>query len=283
MKAFVGTLAALVLMLGSATYGYSQETVSHEVFWELQLDNREVNTFTERDIDRLSEEAARTLLKSSLLTVRKINALGDSKGVTIVGTISGHTLVVPRGTLQFVPKVISRIKGDLHAAGKDDLVALLNPGLLLDAPGMPFTWSRINTGPGTTRGEIFADKLTPEAAEHFIISVLPNNRLAIRAHTGYLQPAKGGAGNVAANTNDQNVAWELETHADTTVSMKRLGIDGKYWYLTVDTEAQRTGTPPVLRADRDKVTNAEKFTLEFKDGFVRIKSVSTERYLSVLE
>lgn len=70
MKAFAGTLAALVLMLGSVTYGYSQETVSHEVFWELQLDNREVNTFTERDIDRLSEEAARTLLKSSLLTVK---------------------------------------------------------------------------------------------------------------------------------------------------------------------------------------------------------------------
>lgn len=281
MKALVGTLAALVLMLGSATYGYSQETVSHEVFWELQLDNREVNTLTERDIDRLSEDAARTLLKSSLLTVRKINALGDNKGVTIVGTISGHTLVAPKGTLQFVPKVISRIKGDLHASGKDDLVALLNPGLILDAPGVPFTWTK--TISATARGNIYADKLAPEAAEPFIVTVLHNNRLAVRAHTGYLNPAKGGAGNVAANTNDQNAAWELETHADSTVSLKRLGNDGKHWYLTVDSEVQRAGSPPVLRADRDKVTNAEKFMLEFKDGFVRIKSVSTERYLSVLE
>lgn len=148
---------------------------------------------------------------------------------------------------------------------------------------MPFTWSKISAGPGATRGEIYADKLTPEAAEHFIISVLPNNRLAIRAQTGYLNPTKGGAGNVTANSNDQNAAWELETHADATVSLKRLGTDGKNWYLTVDTEVQRAGSPPVLRADRDKVTNAEKFTLEFKDGFVRMKSVSTERYLSVLE
>ena len=283
MKTLVRTMSVLVFLSGLAASGYSQDFVSHDVFWELQLETRDVNALNEREIDRLSEESARTLLKSSLPLVKKINALGENKGVTIIGTANGHTLVTPKGTVQFVPKIISRIKGSIQAAGKDDLVALLNPGLVLDAPGAPFTWTKTYSGIGAPRGDVLADKLTPEAAEPFIVTVLPNNRLAIRAHTGYLNPAKGGAGNVAANSSVQQANWELETHPDATVSLKRLGTDDKFWYLSVDAEVQRSGTPPVLRADRDKVTNAEKFTLEFKDGFVRIKSMSTERYLSVLE
>lgn len=282
MKTLVRSLSALVFICGLVTSGFSQETVSHDVFWELQLEDKEVSTLTDREIDRLAEESARHLLKSSLSLVKKINALGENKGVTIIGTSSGHTLVTPKGTLQLVPKVISRIKGDIQAAGKDDLVALLNPGLVLDAPGIPLTWIKTFSG-SAPRGEVLADKLTSEASEPFIITVLPDNRLSIRAHTGYLMPAKSGAGNVAANSTLQHANWELETHADATVSLKRPGIDGKYWYLSVDADVQRAGTPPVLRADKDKVTNAEKFTLEFKDGFVRIKSVSADRYLSVLE
>ncbi|MFO0816233.1 MAG: hypothetical protein U0796_23690 [Gemmatales bacterium] len=282
MKTLVTTLIALVIMCGLTKQSYSQEIVSHEVFWELQLEDRDVNTLTDREIARLSEESARTLLKSSLPLVKKINALGENRGVTIIGTVHGHTLVVPKGTLQFVPKVISRAKGSIQSAGKDDLVALLNPGMLLDAPGAPFTWTKFYSGIEAPRGDVLADKLTPEASEHFIVTVLPNNHLAIRAHTGYLIPDKSGAGNVAANSTVQQSNWELETHADSSVSLKRLGLDGKYWYLSADAD-QRTGTPPMVRADRDKVTNSEKFLFEFKDGFVRIKSVSSDRYLSVSE